>query len=90
MTSHEISDRATAAPVTLRYWAGARAAAGVETDQVAAGPLEEVLAEAVRRHPGLAGIAPLCSVLIDGLARDGATEVSPGAVVELLPPFAGG
>jgi molybdopterin synthase sulfur carrier subunit len=43
------------APVTVRYWASARAAAGVETDELpVTGPLS--LADVVRRvaelHPG--------------------------------------
>lgn len=85
-----MSDRAADAPVTLRYWAGARAAAGVESDRLPAGRLDAVLDAATRLRPELAPIAPLCSVLVDGVSLDDAAEIAPGAVVELLPPFAGG
>lgn len=85
-----MSDRAADAMVTLRYWAGARAAAGVESDQLPAGRLDTVLAEAIGRRPDLAPIVPLCSVLVDGMVLEVTAEVTPGAVVELLPPFAGG
>lgn len=58
--------------------------------------LADVLAEAVRRHPGtrLADVLGVCSVLLGD--RPVATEdpgvlmVPPGATLEFLPPFAGG
>ena len=56
-------------PITVRYWASARAAAGVETDDLSVtGPL--TLADVVRRaaalHPGtrLPGVLEACSVLV--------------------------
>ena len=87
------------APVTVRYWASARAAAGVETDELpVTGPLS--LADVVRRvaelHPGsrLSGVIEACSVLVGDepvKSRDPATvRVRPGQIVEFLPPFAGG
>jgi molybdopterin synthase sulfur carrier subunit len=87
------------APVTVRYWASARAAAGVETDQLpVTGPLS--LADVVRRvaelHQGsrLPGVIEACSVLVGDepvKSRDPATvQVRPGQIVEFLPPFAGG
>ena len=85
--------------VTVHYWAAARAAAGVASEQVAVdGPL--TLAELVRRvvaaHPGsdLERVVGVCSVLVGdqpvGTRDPGDVVVEPGAVVELLPPFAGG
>jgi molybdopterin synthase sulfur carrier subunit len=87
------------APITVRYWASARAAAGIETDELAVtGPLS--LADVVRRvadlHPGsrLPGVIEACSVLVGDQpvkSRDPeAVRVSPGQIVEFLPPFAGG
>ncbi|WP_353507611.1 MoaD/ThiS family protein [Intrasporangium sp.] len=89
----------TARPITVRYWASARAAAGVETDAL---PVSDpiTLADVVRRaaalHPGtrLPGVLEACSVLVGdqpvkSRAPDGVL-VKPGQVVEFLPPFAGG
>lgn len=78
-------------PVTLRYWAAARDATGTDADDVAAGPLEQVLASAVRSHPDLDRVLAVASVLVDGVvAHDREADVPPGSTVEVLPPFAGG
>lgn len=84
---------AIATTITVRYWAGARAAAGVAEESYA-GPqrLAELREAAVARHPGsdrLAGVLAVCSVLVDGRQPQGET-VEAGSVVEFLPPFAGG
>jgi sulfur-carrier protein len=87
------------ASVTVRYWAAARAAAGVATDALAvAGPL--TLADVVRRaaelHAGtrLPGVLEVCSVLVGdqpvASRRPETVVVRPGQTVEFLPPFAGG
>ncbi|HYN30419.1 MAG TPA: MoaD/ThiS family protein [Dermatophilaceae bacterium] len=82
------------ARVTVRYWAAAREAAGVREEALevpgAGAPVAEVLAEAVRRHPALGPVLPVCSLLVDGrvVGREGALPA--GAVLEVLPPFAGG
>ncbi len=83
-------------PVTVRYWAAARAAAGVADDAVPAGVLSEVLAAVRARHPQprFAQVLGVCSLLVDGRpvgGRDPAeVPIPPGAVIEALPPFAGG
>ncbi len=85
--------------IKVRYWAAARTAAGCDTEEIpATAPmtLSDVLAEALRRHPGtrLADVLGVCSVLLGD--RPVATEdpddvlVPPGATLEFLPPFAGG
>ncbi len=85
--------------ITVRYWAGARAAAGVPSDALptsASLTLAEVRDRAVALHPGtrLAQVLAVCSVLVGD--RPVATEdperveVPPGTSVEFLPPFAGG
>lgn len=84
---------AIATTITVRYWAGARAAAGVSEEEfegpVSIGELREA---AIARHPQgdrLAGVLAVCSVLVDGRQPQG-DVVEAGAVVEFLPPFAGG
>ncbi len=83
--------------VTVRYWAAARAAAGVAEEQVEAATLADVLAEIGRRHGDrdrFADVVAMCSVLVGDTpvgSRDPAEVALPaGASVELLPPFAGG
>lgn len=78
-------------PVTLRYWAGARAAAGVSEETFDAGPrVGDVLDAAVTAHPALRDVVAVCSVLLDGRAVGRDVEVGQDKVVEVLPPFAGG
>lgn len=104
------ADRETATPgatvsgapvrsITVRYWAGARAAAGVETDAiVTSGPLSlvDVRARAALLHPDtrLAAVLSVCAVLVGeepvSSADPATVQIPPGAVVEFLPPFAGG
>ena len=86
--------------ITVRLWAGARAAAGVPELQLevpGAVSVAWVRDEVVRRRPAadrLASVLSVCSVLVGdrpvGTADPGSVEVSPGASVEFLPPFAGG
>ena len=85
--------------IRVRYWAAAKAAAGVDSDELpVSGPvtLAEVLAEAVARHPGtrLAEVLAVCSTLVGdqpvGTADPSSVVVEPGSSVEFLPPFAGG
>lgn len=85
--------------IRVRYWASARAAAGVESDSLAvSGPitLAEVLRRALALHPGtrLGDVLQVCSVLLGDrpvTAEDpGDVTVDPGSSVEFLPPFAGG
>ena len=85
--------------VTVRYWAGARAAAGTAEDvfEVAGEVTLAALVEQVLgRHPGdrMARTVGVCSVLLGDRpvrSQDPAqVVVRPGDVVELLPPFAGG
>lgn len=77
--------------VTVRYWAGARAAAGVD-EEVLAGvtTVGELVGRLLAARPGLAPVLPVCSVLVEGRASTGEDPVPSGAVVEVLPPFAGG
>ena len=94
-TGHDREDET----VAVRYWAGARAAAGTAEDLFATTgdlTLADVVARVLERHPGeqMARTVAVCSVLLGDQpvrSQDPATVVvRPGAVVELLPPFAGG
>lgn len=82
-----------AAQVLVRYWAGARHAAGVESDEVRGATVGEVLDAVLARRPALEPVLAVASVLVDGLAGPASQrdrEVPDGALVEILPPFAGG
>lgn len=85
--------------ISVRYWASARSAAGVDGDQVAVEApitLTTLLGHLVRLHPErrLLPVLEACSVLLGD--RPVSTEdpddvlVPPGSSVEFLPPFAGG
>ncbi|MGZ4604255.1 MAG: MoaD/ThiS family protein [Kineosporiaceae bacterium] len=78
--------------ITIRYFAGARAAVGVDTETRPAGTLQELVDLIVEAHGDrLAKVLTACSFLVDGTStRDRTTALSPGAVVDVLPPFAGG
>ena len=77
--------------VTVRYWAAARAAAGVECDVVTGcTTVGEALAAATALRPALVPVAAVSSLLLDGRAASRDDRLADGAVVEVLPPFAGG
>ena len=77
--------------VTVRYWAGARAAAGVAEERLAGvSTVDDLDAHLSTARPGLLAVLPVCSVLVGGRASSGGDQIAPGAVVEVLPPFAGG
>jgi sulfur-carrier protein len=85
------------AMVTVRYWAAAKQAAGVAEEVLAAGTLAEMVAAVLAMHPaapGLAGVLARSSFLIDGeqagTRQPENVSLPEGAVVEVLPPFAGG
>jgi sulfur-carrier protein len=77
------------ATVTVRYWAGAKRAAGVEKETLAAGTLAELRALLAAR-PELAKVSAVASFLVDGRQAGENTVLRDGAEVDVLPPFAGG
>jgi sulfur-carrier protein len=83
--------------VTVRYWAAARAAAGVAEERVVADTLAEAL-QAVRAarlgDARFIQVLSVCSYVVDGVpvgkrAHD-SVLLNAGSEVEVLPPFAGG
>lgn len=78
------------AVVTVRYWAGARAAAGRDQEQVEATSVQQLLASLADRDDGLAEVLRRSSVLLDGLVVHEDAPLVEGQTVEVLPPFAGG
>lgn len=81
--------------VRVRYFAGARAAAGIAEEQVEL-PGETSVADILRmlradRGPALRRVLDGCSFLLDGIAvRDHSVVVPDRAELDVLPPFAGG
>ncbi|HWD04320.1 MAG TPA: MoaD/ThiS family protein [Amycolatopsis sp.] len=81
--------------VLVRYFASARAAAGVEEEKLKL-PEGATVADAIRvvreLHPGaLARILDAASFLLNEIAvRDRERALSDGAQLDVLPPFAGG
>ncbi|QKW08173.1 MoaD/ThiS family protein [Streptomyces sp. NA04227] len=80
---------------TIRYWAAAKAAAGVDEEPYEAATLAEALAAARERHPGeFVRVLQRCSFLVDSAPVGGreheTVPLAEGGTVEVLPPFAGG
>ncbi|MDF0529833.1 MoaD/ThiS family protein [Tsukamurella sp. 8F] len=77
----------------VRYFAAARAAAGVHEEAVPApdtatvADVAELLAEL---HPGLATVLTRCSYLLDEVAVRHPATTQANGVLDVLPPFAGG
>src|SRR5215203_6364808 len=81
--------------VSLHYWAGAKAAAGVERETVEAATVADAVAIAAQRHgdPRFARILNVSSVLMEDRVLRGndlEKELTESVEVEVLPPFAGG
>jgi len=85
----------TTTTITVRYFAAARAAAGVEADKVQVPSTATVadLLDAIRAEhgPELTRVLARCSYLLDEVAvRDQGTPVADATSLDVLPPFAGG
>jgi molybdopterin converting factor small subunit len=78
------------ADVTVRYWAGARAAAGVDEEKLQAASVHELVNVLSQRSTKLAGVLALSSLLVDGLVVRTDAPLADGQTLEVLPPFAGG
>jgi sulfur-carrier protein len=95
----------TAADVTIRYWASARAAAGCDSESFTGRRVGDVLEAASAAHTGLGAVLAVSTILLDGHpvaasallpgSLPDSSELLPGqpparAILEVLPPFAGG
>jgi len=85
------------AKVTIRYWAAAKEAAGVPEESVEAVTLRDALDAAIAgRGPDnrLAAVIARSSFLVNadpaGRVAKESIVLDEGAVIEVLPPFAGG
>lgn len=78
--------------VLVRYFAGARAAAGTAEEKLSADTVNALIFAMLARHGDrLAVVLGSCTFLVDGLTSHDRNEpLAPGAVVDVLPPFAGG
>ena len=89
--------RASAPRVRVRYWAAAKAAAGVPGDTVAGRSVAEVLDAVRERHrddPRFDKVLSVCSFLLSeaplGTRDLSDVPVADGDTLDVLPPFAGG
>jgi sulfur-carrier protein len=93
VTDRQATDRA-AVTVSVRYFAGARAAAGVEQEQVSVPAPATVAAltqALIARHgAGLATVLAASSYLVDEVVSGPDRPLAGAAQVDVLPPFAGG
>jgi len=84
------ADEVTAVPsATVRFWAGARQARGVDSEQTThstVGALRQFLGN----DPAFSRLADIVSFLVDNQIAGDATPIPAGSVVDVLPPFAGG
>ncbi len=83
--------------VTLRYWAAAKEAAGTAEETITAETLADALAAAgarVSQDDRFRAVLARSSFLVDGapvgVRAPGAVILDDAAVIEVLPPFAGG
>lgn len=85
---------ANAIQVNVRYFAAAKAAAGIESEALSLRPgatVAELVDGLGARDARLATVLNRCSYLRDGIAvRDVATPLCAGDTIDVLPPFAGG
>ena len=86
------------APVLVRYWAAAKAAAGVAEERFDAPADLAGLLDAIRARHGadsrLVEVLGRCSYLVDevspGRRAPADVVLGPGTAIDVLPPFAGG
>ncbi|MCW2639572.1 MAG: putative molybdopterin converting factor [Dactylosporangium sp.] len=78
--------------ITVRYFAGARAAAGVAEEKVEAATLDELVRVLEAAHGAALGrVLTAASFLVDEvICHDRQAALPEGAGVDILPPFAGG
>ena len=77
--------------IEIRYFAAARAAAGVSIQRVEPASLTQILATATANNAQLAHVIEQCSFLVDSVAvNDMNMPINAGSFIDVLPRFAGG
>ena len=88
------SEELTATAVKVRFFAAARAAAGVDSETItlrSGATVAELVDALAGRDAHLAKVLARCSYLCDGIAvRDTSAPLRGGDTIDVLPPFAGG
>lgn len=80
----------------IRLYAAARAVTGrseltsEELELAGEFTIDALLAALAHRVPDAGPVLRSCSLLVDGVRQQGGNSVSPQAVIDVLPPFAGG
>jgi sulfur-carrier protein len=73
----------------VRFWAGARRAAGHSEEIIRTSNLAALRRELAAR-PALRDLMAVAAIMVDGQAGTDITPLPDGSVVDVLPPFAGG
>ena len=77
--------------IEIRYFAAARAAAGISVERVNPASLSMILKEVTANNAQLAHVIEQCSFLVDSVAvNDMDMPIHAGSFVDVLPRFAGG
>jgi molybdopterin converting factor small subunit len=77
--------------IEIRYFAAARAAAGVSIQRVEPASLTQILATVTANNAQLAHVIEQCSFLVDSVAvNDMNIPINAGSFIDVLPRFAGG
>lgn len=77
--------------IEVRYFAAARAAAGVSIERVEPASLTQILATVSADNAQLAHVIEQCSFLVDSVAvNDMDIDIHAGSFIDVLPRFAGG
>ena len=77
--------------IEIRYFAAARAAAGVSSERVNPASLSTILTQVTANNPALAHVIEQCSILVDSVAvNDMDMPIKAGSFIDVLPRFAGG
>jgi molybdopterin converting factor small subunit len=77
--------------IEIRYFAAARAAAGVSVERVDPASLTHILARICADNAQLAHVIEQCSFLVDSVAvNDMDMPIHAGSFIDVLPRFAGG
>ena len=82
-----------AGTVRVRFFAGARAAAGTpatDAERQEGDLVADVLSRLARSRPALLAVLPACSFLLDGVRARTGDAVGGASELDVLPPFSGG